>query len=130
MGIRSEEGAVQSYRELTVWKKSMDLVEEVYRILKLLPKEEQYALSEQLRRAVISIPSNIAEGSGRSGLKDYIRFLYIARGSKNELEKQLLICVRLNYLKEAEINRSMEICSEVGKMLNSLIKKLQSIPNE
>ncbi len=120
---------VQSYRELTVWQKSMDLVVEVYRIIKHLPKEEQYALSEQLRRSAISIPSNIAEGNGRSGLKEYVRFLNIARGSKNELETQLLICVRLNYLVYTDINRAMELSEEIGKMLNTIIKRLQFIPN-
>ncbi len=74
---------MQNYKELTVWQKSMDLVEEVYRLLKLLPREEQYALSDQLRRAAVSVPSNIAEGYGRHAAKDYLRFLNIARGSKN-----------------------------------------------
>ncbi len=116
---------MQSYRELIVWIKSMDLVEEVYRITRRLPKEEQYALSDQLRRAAISIPSNIAEGDGRNALKEYIRFLNIARGSKNELETQLLLCVRLNYLQDFEISRAMVMSDEIGRMLNALIKKLQ-----
>ncbi len=117
---------MQSYRELIVWQKSMDLVEEVYQLTKMLPKEEQYALSDQLRRAVVSIPSNIAEGYGRSAIREYTRFLNIARGSKHEVETQLLICVRLNYLSESDINHAMSLCDEIGKMLNTLSKKLLS----
>ena len=115
---------MQSYRDLIVWQKAMDLVEEVYRIVKLLPREEQYALSDQIRRAVVSIPSNIAEGYGRNASREYARFLNIARGSKHELETQLLICVRLGYLAEHQIEPAMALCDEIGKMLNSLIKKL------
>ena len=115
---------MNSYRELTVWQKSMDLVENVYTLVKKLPREEQYALSDQLRRAVVSIPSNIAEGYGRNAAKEYVRFLNIARGSKYEVETQLLICVRLHYLQQPEISLSMALCDEIGRMLNSLIKKL------
>lgn len=117
---------MQSYREMKVWQKSMDLVEEVYRLAKLLPREEQYALSDQLRRAAVSIPSNIAEGYGRNAIKDYIRFLNIARGSRHEVETQLLICVRLKFLPEPEISLAMNLCDEIGKMLNALINKLGS----
>ena len=115
---------MQSYREMTVWQKSMDLVEEVYRLVRALPKEETYALSDQIRRAVVSVPSNIAEGFGRNTAKEYIRFLNIARGSKNEVETQLQICVRLNYLQQSEIEKALDLCDEIGKMLNSLVKKL------
>ena len=101
----------------------MDLVEEVYRISRLLPKDERYALSDQLRRAVVSIPSNIAEGYGRYGMKEYARFLNIARGSKYEMETQLLICVRLQFIAESEISKSMNLCNEIGKMLNAMINK-------
>ena len=115
---------MNSYRDLIVWQKAMDLVEEVYRLVKQLPREEQYALSDQLRRAVVSIPSNIAEGYGRNAAKEYARFLNIARGSKHEVETQLLICVRLQYLKEPDIALAMSLSDEIGKMLNSLISKL------
>ncbi len=117
---------MQNYRELTVWQKSMDLVEEVYRLVKLLPREEQYALSDQLRRAVVSVPSNIAEGYGRHAAKDYLRFLNIARGSKNEVETQLLICARLNYVSGADLAKAMGLCNEIGRMLNTMIKKIIS----
>ena len=101
---------MKSYRGLAVWEKAMDLVEEVYRITNLLPKDERYALSDQLRRAVVSIPSNIAEGYGRNGVKEYARFLNIARGSKYEVETQLLICVHLRFVTDSEIYKAMSLC--------------------
>ena len=115
---------MQDLKELTVWNKSMDLVIEVYQIAGLLPREELFVLSDQMRGAAISIPSNISEGYGRNALKDYVRFLNIARGSKNELETQLFLCVRLNYISNVEIIKALALCEEIGKMLNSLIKKL------
>ena len=115
---------MESYRELIVWQRSMVLVEEVYRLIRCLTAEEKYALSDQLRRAVVSIPSNIAEGYGRNAAKEYVRFLNIARGSKYEVETQLLICVRLHYLQEEDIQQALALCEEIGRMLNILIKKL------
>lgn len=79
---------MEDYRDLIVWQKSMELVRAVYALTKQLPKEEIFALSNQLRRAVVSIPSNIAEGYGRNSKQDYLRFLNIARGSKYEVETQ------------------------------------------
>lgn len=119
---------MQNYKELMVWEKSMDLVEEVYRIVSLLPKQEQFALSDQLRRAVVSVPSNIAEGYGRYAVRDYNRFLSIARSSKNEVETQLYICVRLKYISENDIEKAFALCDEIGRMLNSLINKLNPNP--
>ena len=84
-------GSVNSYQDLEVWKKSIDFVEQIYRLVKQLPKEETYALSDQMRRAAASIPSNIAEGANRKTTKEYIQFLYIALGSAAELETQLII---------------------------------------
>ena len=114
------------YKDLILWQKSMELVKEVYLLIKKLPQEENYALSSQMRRAVVSIPSNIAEGSGRKSPKDYIRFLYIARGSQYELETQVHICIRLNYLTEEETIKVFSLLSEVGKLLNSFINKIES----
>ena len=82
---------MNSYQDLEVWKKSIDFVEQIYRLVKQLPKEETYALSDQMRRAAVSIPSNIAEGANRKTTKEYIQFLYIALGSTAELETQLII---------------------------------------
>ena len=115
---------INSYRELVVWKRSMELVVEAYKLVRYLPKEETYTLSNQIRRAVISIPSNIAEGNGRASTKDYLRFLSIARGSKYEFDTQLLICVELNYLTKEQISKAMLLSDEIGRMLNALIAKL------
>ena len=119
---------VESYKDLKVWQKSMLLVKEIYKLLKFLPKEEQYALSDQMRRAVVSIPSNIAEGYGRHATNDYIRFLNIARGSKYELETQLYICVMLNYLSAEQAKPAFELLNEIGKMINALAKSLTTNP--
>lgn len=91
------------YQDLLVWQKSMELVKQVYILVEELPKKENYVLSDQMRRAAISIPSNIAEGSGRSSRSEYKRFLEIARGSQYELQTQLQICVMLNYLKKDDL---------------------------
>ena len=115
---------IKDFKDLILWQRAMDLVVEVYQLVKKLPKEELFALSDQIRRAVISIPSNIAEGQGRNSSKEFIHFLSIAKGSKAELETQLLLCVRINYLTESEIEKAMSLIEEVGKMLNSLQKKL------
>ena len=117
---------LQSHRDLVVWQKSMDLVVEVYKLVKLLPKEETYALSDQMRRAVVSIPSNIAEGFGRNSTREYIQFLSIARGSCFELETQLQVCVRIKYLPEENLKISFGFLDEITKMLNTLISKLKS----
>lgn len=100
------------------------LVEEVYNIVKSLPKEELYALSDQMRRSVVSIPSNIAEGYERNTTREYLRFLSIAQGSRAELETQLEICVRLAYLSVEQVNLALSLCNEVGKMLGAMIRKL------
>ena len=113
-------------QELLVWQKAMLLTEETYRLAKLLPREELYALSGQMRRAAVSIPSNIAEGQARSSTKEFVNFLSIARGSTAELETQLTICVRLKYLQQSQTGPALSLCSEVGKMLNALIGKLSA----
>ena len=113
------------YKDLTVWQKSMDLVVEVYRLTKNLPKEELYGLTNQLRRAAVSIPSNIAEGNARTSKGDYARFLSIARGSCAEVETQLLLCIRLDYFVEEDISDTLKLCDETGRMLTSVIKKLR-----
>ncbi len=117
---------VKYYRELIVWQKSVDLAIMVYEAVKTLPKEELYSLSDQLRRAAISIPSNIAEGNQRNTTRDYLRFLSIAKGSLGELETQLIICERLNFLSNEQTTPIMNQCTEISKMLNKLIIRLQS----
>ena len=115
---------IGSYQELTVWQKAMDLVVEIYKICKLLPKEELYALSDQMRRAAVSIPSNIAEGKARLSIKEYVNFLSIARGSNAELHTQLLICQRLSYATDQQLENAFILTNEVGKMLSALITSL------
>ena len=114
-----------SYKKLDVWQKSMDLVVEIYDLLKIMPKTEQYALSEQMKRAAVSIPSNIAEGQQRNSTKEFINFLSIAKGSLAELETQLVICNRLDFLTEEQTENAMSYCQDVGRMLYALIKSLQ-----
>jgi len=123
------EKMIKDFKDLIVWQKAMDLVEEVYRLVKKLPKEELFALSDQMRRSAISIPSNIAEGQGRNSTKEFIQFLAIAKGSKSELETQLLLCVKINYLNNSEIETAINLIQEVGKMLNSLQKSLTTKTN-
>ncbi len=108
------------FRDLIVWQKAMDLAIEVYSLAKLLPKEETYALSDQIRRAAISIPSNIAEGQGRITTKEFIRFLSMARGSLWELSTQIEICERLNYLEKSQTAPIHNLITEIAKMLNAL----------
>ncbi len=118
--------AINDYKELIVWQKAMDLTTEVYNLTKQLPKEELYELSSQMKRAAVSIPSNIAEGQQRTHTKEFINFLSVARGSNAELETQLMICVRLDYLNQEKIEKAMSLCKEIGRMLNTLISKLNN----
>ncbi len=117
---------MESYKDLIVWQKSMTLVGEIYKLVKLLPKEEVNVLSNQMRRSAISIPSNIAEGYDRRSTKDYINFLSIARGSNSELQTQLYICIQLGFLNPSQIQTSISLTEEISKMLNSLIYKLEN----
>lgn len=117
-------GNLTTYKDLILWQKSMELVKETYSLVKKLPKEETYALSDQMRRAAISIPSNIAEGNGRKSKIDYVRFLDISRGSLYELETQIYIGMMLNFFKENETKTVFLLITEINKMINSLITKL------
>ena len=113
------------YKKLIVWQKSIDLIEKVYVLIKILPAEEKYALADQLRRSVISVSSNIAEGAGRASNKDYAHFLAIARGSLYEVLSQLDAAERLGYFivgKDIE-----ELASEIARMLGSMLKKYGTI---
>lgn len=116
---------VKSYRELIVWQKSIEACRLTYLLVKKLPKEELYALSDQMKRAAISIPSNIAEGQSRNSKNEFIHFLSIARGSKSELETQFLLCKEIGYLSDEEIQPAMTILEEIGKMISSLTRKLK-----
>lgn len=117
---------VKTYRDLIVWQKAMEMTVMLYQIASKLPKEETFALCSQMRRAAVSIPSNIAEGFGRNSKKEYLQFLYIAYGSVCELETQLMLCVRIEYLTEIEIQPLMDILTEIGKMITTITKKLKA----
>lgn len=112
------------YKNLIVWQKSMDLVDEVYKLTRLLPKEETFALSNQMRRACVSIPSNIAEGYERSTQKEYANFLTIARASRAELETQILICIRQGYFKKEDAQKALDLCNEIKKILTTILLKI------
>ena len=117
--------SVKDYRDLIVWQKSMDLAENIYAVSTLFPKSEIYGLTSQIRRAAISVPSNIAEGQGRYSDADFARFLSIANGSVKEIETQLLLAVRLNYLQSSQIHVSIDLCSEIARLIAGLKGKLQ-----
>jgi four helix bundle protein len=117
---------IQSYRDLLVWQKAMDLVVDCYRFVSDLPKNEMYGLISQTQRAAVSISANIAEGHGRDHLGEYLRHLSIANGSLMELETHLLLIGRLGYRPENDAERLLAQCSEVGKMLAGLSKSLRN----
>jgi four helix bundle protein len=116
--------AVKSYRDLIVWQKAMKLVTDIYKITRSFPSEELYALTSQLRRSAVSIPSNIAEGYGRQSTAEYRRFLYIAVGSTYELQTQIEIAANLNYLSSEMFGNLCNTAKEIELMLLSLIRKL------
>jgi four helix bundle protein len=115
---------VNSYRDLLVWQKGMNLVTEVYKITQNFPSSEIYALTSQIRRCAVSIPSNIAEGYGRNSTADYKRFLQIAAGSLFELQTQIEIAFNLNYISKNIFDDFFEKTKELDRMLLSLIKKI------
>ena len=118
-----------SYRDLRVWQNAMDLVVSIYQETQGFPKEERYGLTSQMRRASVSIPSNIAEGKGRSTDRDRALFFCHARGSLLELETQILIAERLRYLTPQSAESLISNSSELGRMLNSLIQSIRSPEN-
>lgn len=113
-----------NYRNLMVWQNSRKLVKQIYDLTGRFPLEEKFGLANQIQRAAVSIPSNIAEGYGRNSDKEMIRFLSIAKGSLYEVETQLYIAIDLKYLSEKETQPVMEQCNEIGKMITGLIKTL------
>ena len=121
---------VKSYKDLTVWQKSMDLVVDVYAFTNSYPQSEVYGLTSQMRRAAVSIPSNVAEGFERGTSGDFARFLSIASGSVAELETQILVSVRLGYLRDDATVPVVSLCDEVGKMLRALRKTVTTEANQ
>ena len=116
---------LKNYKELKVWQKSYQLCLEMYKATKTFPKNEGFGLTSQMRRAALSIPSNIAEGYGRKTTPEYVRFLYIAYGSTCELETQLLLSGDLGYLSKESLLELQGDIGEVERMLKALIKSLE-----
>ena len=116
---------ILSYKDLVVWQKSMELVENVYRLTLKLPQAERGGLMSQMRRAAVSVPSNLAEGYGRQSTGDYRHHLSISRGSLLELETQVLLCEKLGYLENLHTQKMLGEIQLISKMLGSLINKLR-----
>jgi len=117
---------VQSYKDLEVWKKGIDIVEKAYRATTHFPNEEKYVIAAQIQRAAISIPANIAEGFARQYRKEYVQFLHVALGSCAELETHLIISNRRGYLITSDLNVLQEALDHECRMLMNLIKRLRS----
>lgn len=116
---------MQNYKELQVWKKSHEITLEIYKITQCFPKEELFGLVSQLRRASVSVPTNIAEGSGRFTQKDFASFLQISLGSCQEVEYLILLSKELNFINETDFNQLEKSIGEIKAMLISLIKKVR-----
>src|SRR5262245_27814939 len=117
---------IRGFEDLEVWRKGMDLVMQVYGLTKPFPSDERYGLTAQLRRAAVSIPSNIAEGRGRFGLRSFLYHLSVATGSLMELETQLRIAARLEYLKPEQARTLLEQLGEVRRLLAGLVRSLRT----
>ena len=117
--------AIESFEDLFVWQKADALVQEIYRLVEKLPKREAYGLRSQITDAAVSITSNIAEGHDRGTTKEYLSFLYNARGSNSEVKSQLKTCVKVGYLSWDEAQVALDLTDDVGKLLNRLIKSLK-----
>jgi len=121
--IYEKKQEINSHKDLIVWQKSIDFVTNIYKETDIFPKSELYGLTSQIRRSAVSIPSNIAEGSGRRSQKEYIQFLYISLGSVSELETQLIISINLNFLYEKKLLSDL---NEIKRMLIGLIHSLET----
>ena len=115
-----------SYRDLLIWQKGLKLTKEIYEVSRLFPEDERFGLTAQIRRAAVSVPSNIAEGQARQGKKEFVRFLYIAKGSLAELDTQCALGLEFGYLEEKRHRKLLEKISELQRMIYSLIRKLSS----
>jgi four helix bundle protein len=117
---------LKNYKELQVWQRAYQLCLKIYKVTQRFPKEEQYGLISQIRRAAVSVPSNIAEGYGRKTTPDYLRSLYIAYGSNCELETQVLMSSDLDYIPVNDSEKLLDEIGEVERMLKALIKSLEN----
>lgn len=117
---------IKSYRELDVWREAVDLVEAIYAISATFPSDERFGLTTQIRRAAVSVPSNIAEGHARPSTRDFLRFLAISLGSLAELETQLVIAGRLGMIEDCELQRLQSDSDRIGRMIRGLVKSLSA----
>ena len=124
MNNKGLERSCSSYRDLVVWQRAIQLCHAIYSVTASFPREERFGLTSQMRRAAVSIPSNIAEGQGRLSTSEFRQFLGIARGSLRELETQLLIAADLEYLSKEASERCLSTMEEVSRMLNALITSI------
>ncbi len=123
---RVASGEIRHYRDLLVWQKAMALVRGVYQASSDWPTDERFGLVSQVRRAAVSVPSNIAEGCARRATGDFVRFLSIARGSLAEVETQMLLAEQLSYLSTEAVEPLLQSSDEISRMLASLIGKLEA----
>jgi len=121
----NEMAEVKSYKDLLIWQKGIDLVIEVYKAVRSFPREELYALSDQIRRSSVSVPSNIAEGQARQHTTEFRQFLHVSLGSLAELDTQTIIANKLGYLSEETLLSISNGITELRKMISSLISKLK-----
>lgn len=117
---------IKSYRDLEVWQMGIGLVKRVYRLIRELPSEERFALGDQMRRAAVSVPANIAEGWARDHTKEYLRFISIARGSLAELDTFFTLCIELEYVESTRMTQLFEFTDRLGRMLNALQTSLRN----
>ena|SRR5438876_1224349 len=117
--------SIRNYRDLVVWQKAMDLAKQCYQATRTFPSEERFGLTSQIRRAAVSVPSNIAEGHGRSHTKEYLNHISMAKGSLCELETQLELSHRVGYMSEEVLEPLMALSDEIGRMLTALRQKLE-----
>jgi len=124
--VEKRAAKIKSFRDLEIWKRSVDLVEEVYAVTRTFPKEEMYGLTSQMRRSAVSVPSNIAEGFTRFHNREYKQFLYMSLGSGAELTTQIIISARLKYMERSKADALIHNIEEISKMTMGLIKKLKT----
>ena len=117
---------LKSYKELIVWQKAIDLTVMIYQLTSRFPKSEMFGLTDQMRRSTVAIASNIAEGSCRGHISEYIQFLQIAFASGAELETQLLVAYKVNYISSETYSTSTRLLDEILRMLNKMLSKLKS----
>lgn len=116
---------IQNFKDLIVWQKAMDLAEEIHLLSKAFPRDELYGLTSQIRRAAVSVPSNIAEGQARNSTAQFLQFLSISHGSRAEVETQLLLALRFQYLNQAQASQALDLLEDVKRLLHGLENSLR-----